>query len=132
MSWIDRISVKELQQKSTQSAPAKMTPGLTGEYDRELREKAGLHIPPPPPECMGVEGEYDPSGLAKRVAIALDQDPMIEDIGTLEIVQTGRTIAFKGHLADQVILDRIVELASKVDGTDRVDVEQVEVKEGGG
>lgn len=127
MSWIDRISARQSQQDPTPHPTPKMTPGLTGEYDRELREKAGLHIPPPPPEHMGVEGEYDPSGLAKRVAIALQNDPLIADIETLEIIQVGRTIAFKGYLPDPTLLNRIVELAGRVDGTDRVDTDEVEV-----
>lgn len=129
MSWLDRISVKQSSQVSpAQNSDPKMTPGLTGEYDWELREKAGLHIPPPPPECMGIEGEYDPSGLVKRVAIALDQDPLVEEIETLEIVQIGRSIVFKGSIAEDSALQRMVQLASKVDGTDQVDISEVTVQ----
>jgi hypothetical protein len=105
-----------------------MEPGLTGQYDWELREKAGLHTPPPPPECMGVEGEYDPCGLAKRVALALDHDPIVDDLETLEIIQIGQAIAFKGSVAEPSTLARIVELASAVDGTHTVDTNQVVVE----
>jgi hypothetical protein len=132
MSWLERISTQaSYKQDDREENPEQgMGPGLTGQYDRELREKAGLHTPPPPPECMGLEGEYDPSGLAKRVAVALDQDAMVDDIETLEIIQIGRAIAFKGQVPNQAILDRIVELASQVDGTDEVNTNQVVVKAG--
>ncbi|WP_235656942.1 hypothetical protein [Fischerella thermalis] len=34
------------------------------------------------PERMGLNGEYDQSGLAKRVALAFDQDNQLDDIDT--------------------------------------------------
>jgi hypothetical protein len=105
-----------------------MSPGLDGDYDWELREKAGMHTPPTPPEFMGLEGEYDSCGLAKRVAIALDQEPDIEDLSTLSIVQAGSTIRFTGAVPDQDTLDRIVELTAKVDGTKSVDTSQVALR----
>ncbi|MDX2213918.1 MAG: hypothetical protein SFY66_11585 [Oculatellaceae cyanobacterium bins.114] len=130
MSWLERISVQEsCEQSDRPETPEKsMEPGLTGQYDWEVREKAGMHTPPPPPECMGVEGEYDPCGLAKRVALALDRDPIVDDLATLEIIQIGRAIALKGRVAEPSVLSRIVEVASQVDGTDAVDTNQVNVE----
>lgn len=129
MSWLNRISVQEseAQEPEPKNPEQKMSPGLTGEYDWELREKAGLRSPPPPPENMGVEGEYDLSGLVKRVAIALDKDPLITDLTTLEIIQKGRAIVFKGEIADRDILNRIVEITAQVDGTEIIDVNGVVV-----
>ncbi|MBD2460919.1 BON domain-containing protein [Oscillatoria sp. FACHB-1407] len=127
MSWLERISVQESSDQGEQTLAKSMEPGLTGQYDWELREKAGIHTPPPPPECMGLEGEYDPCGLAKRVALALDHDPIIDDLKTLEIIQIGRAIALKGQVADASVLSRIVEVVSAVDGTDTVDVNRVTV-----
>lgn len=132
MSWLERISVKEScnQGDRDHDPNQSMEPGLTGQYDWELREKAGMHSPPPPPACMGLEGEYDPCGLAKRVALALDHDPIVDDIKTLEIIQMGRAIALKGSIPEAAILSRIIELASAVDGTDAVDVNQVVIDAG--
>jgi hypothetical protein len=131
MSWAERLSVeknsKAEQLDQLRDDENRMGPGLTGEYDWELREKAGLHIPPPPPEFMGVEGEYDPSGLAKRVAIALDQDPTIEDIQTLFISQAGSTIRLQGQAPDQASLAHLVERVAQVDGTKVVDTSQVSI-----
>ncbi len=129
MSWIDRLVENETGEsnRATSYANSNMSPGLTGAYDWALREKAGMHKPPTPPECMGLEGEYDPNGLARRVAIAFDQDPSIDDIPTLEVSQEGGTIILKGEVSDQDMLDRLVKVASKVDGTKAVDTSRATV-----
>jgi hypothetical protein len=132
MSWLDRLTVEEnsrVEQRDRQlDDETRMSPGLTGEYDWELREKAGLHIPPTPPEFMGLEGEYDPCGLAKRVAMALDQMPEIEDIETLSIVQSGSTIRLMGDAPDQHTVERMVEAIAKIDGTKAVDTHRVKIR----
>jgi hypothetical protein len=131
MSWLDRLTVEEnsrVEQRDQQlDDETRMSPGLTGEYDWDLREKAGVHTPPPPPEFMGLEGEYDTCGLAKRVAIALDQTPEIDDIETLSIVQAGSTIRLMGDAPNQETLERMVEAIAKVDGTKAVDTHKVKV-----
>lgn len=104
-----------------------MSPGLTGQFDRDLREKASFHKPPIPPEKMGVEGEFDPAGLAKRVAIAFDNDPIIRDVQNMNVVQIGRAIVLQGQAPDDLMLHRMVETASQVDGTDVVDTSQVTI-----
>jgi hypothetical protein len=105
-----------------------MSPGLTGEYDRDLREKAGMRQPPILPHNMGIDGEYDVNGLAKRVAAAFDQNPEIQDISTLEIVQDDSKISLKGSIQNQSILDQMVDLASRVDGTKIVDTSEVTIE----
>ena len=57
-----------------------------------------------PPERVGLNGEYDQSGLAKRVALAFDQDPQIDDIDTIYVAQTGGTVVLKGKVPSQDIL----------------------------
>lgn len=126
MSWLDRISTVPAKE-NPHSHGAGMEPGLGGPYDQDLREKAGLHTPPPPPEFMGLEGEYDPSGLVKRVAIALDETPDIPDISSLTLVQRGATIQLEGQIADQHLLDRITQIVSQVDGTKALDINNVMV-----
>ncbi|MGJ3253388.1 MAG: BON domain-containing protein [Elainellaceae cyanobacterium] len=129
MSWLERISVQSVEVNDGDVTPyQRMNPGLTGQYNYELREKAGLHTPPIPPECMGVEGEFDPAGLVKRVAIALDESPTIDDISSLELIQIGSAIVLKGRVSDPSIVTSITELASQVDGTEVVDTSQVFVK----
>jgi len=102
-----------------------MSPGLTNTYDSELREKAGMHSPPPPPECMGLEGEYDDFGLVRRLAQKLDQETDLDPIDTLTLSQQGSTLTLIGEVKDDSTLKRIVEIARQVDGTRAVDVSQV-------
>ncbi len=106
----------------------KMSPGLNGEYDRQLREKAGAHQPPPPPEFMGLEGEYDTNGLAKRVAQAFDSDPEIEDLHTLYVSQSGSTVVLEGSVPNQDTLERFTAVAAKVDGSKSIDTTRVKVQ----
>lgn len=132
MSWLQRhfgenCSTQVSTKDSTQAQEEPMSPGLTGEYDWELREKAGMHQPPPPPENMGLEGEYDENGLAKRVAAAFDQDSQIEDMETLHIAQNGSTIVLKGSVPSQATLEHITDVAARVDGTKAVDTKQVTI-----
>lgn len=135
MSWLQRLFGEEQSKNTTQENHAwggyeRMKPGLTGEYDIDLREKAGMHQPPPPPECMGLEGEYDSNGLAKRVAAALDQATDVDDIETLYVTQEGSTVVFKGTVPDTSTLSYVTNVAAKVDGTKAVDTNQVTIKAG--
>jgi osmotically-inducible protein OsmY len=79
------------------------------------------------PERMGVNGEYDQSGLAKRVAIAFDEDASVTDVDTLWVAQTGSSVVLKGSVPSQDILDKMVELASGVSGTSDVNTDEVSV-----
>ncbi|MEO1619475.1 MAG: phospholipid-binding protein [Cyanobacteria bacterium J06632_3] len=76
---------------------------------------------------VGVDGNFDESGLAKRVTIAFDEDPQLDDIDTLWVAQTSATVVLKGKVPSQAILDKMVKVAKGVDGTDAVDTQQVEV-----
>ncbi len=80
-----------------------------------------------PPERMGLNGEYDQSGLAKRVALAFDNDSEIEDISTVYVAQTGGTVVLKGHAPSQDILNKMVSVASGVSGATSVETNQVTV-----
>lgn len=132
MSWLQRLFGEEHNSdtsgKDATQVDERMSPGLTGEYDLELREKAGMHQPPPPPEYMGLEGEYDPSGLAKRVATALDQEPDTANIETLQVIQEGSTVVFEGAVPSVSALSRITDVVSRVDGVKVVDTDQVAIK----
>ena len=80
-----------------------------------------------PPERMGLNGEYDQSGLAKRVAQAFDSDPTLEPIETVWVAQTGSTVVLKGKVPQRQLLDRMVSVARQVRGATAVDVNQVQV-----
>ncbi|HLP87342.1 MAG TPA: phospholipid-binding protein [Nostocaceae cyanobacterium] len=80
-----------------------------------------------PPERLGLNGEYDQSGLAKRVALAYDEDPQLDDINTLWVAQTGSTIVLKGKVPSQDLLKKMVSVARTVNGTTAVDTTEVTV-----
>lgn len=79
------------------------------------------------PERMGLNGEYDQSGLAKRVALAFDQDSQLDDVDTLWVAQTGSTVVLKGKVPSQDILQRMVSVAESVNGATAVDTNQVTI-----
>jgi hypothetical protein len=87
---------------------------------------AAPQTPDIPPERLGLDGEYDDSGLAKRVALALDENSA--DFERLWIAQTGSTVVFKGEIPSQADLDRVVGIARGVYGAK--DVKTTEVKVG--
>jgi hypothetical protein len=132
MTWKDKIALDLCTSSPTpgSSGPGQMTPGLTGTYNSELRDKAAQHTPPVPPEYMGLEGQYDPCGLVHRLAQALDQDTQLSKVDTMTLAQQGGVIAITGWVKNRQLLDQIVEIAEHLDGTRSVDVRQVTVKSG--
>ncbi len=111
MGWLQRLFGLEKPKQQAPTQTAQTTP--TGE--------------PVPPERVGLNGEYDQSGLAKRVAAAFDDDSQIDDIDTLYVAQTGTTVVLKGSVPSQQILTRIVQVAKGVNGAGSVETDQVKI-----
>jgi osmotically-inducible protein OsmY len=80
-----------------------------------------------PAERVGLNGEYDQSGLAKRVAKAYDDDAQLDDIETLWVAQTSGTVVLKGKVPSQDLLDKCVSIAEGVNGATSVDTSQVTI-----
>lgn len=80
-----------------------------------------------PPERIGLSGEYDQSGLAKRVALAFDDEPQLDDIDTLYVAQTGSTVVLKGKVPSHEILNKMVSVARSVKGATGVETDQVTI-----
>jgi Tfp pilus assembly protein PilN len=76
---------------------------------------------------MGLEGEYDPCGLARRLAHALDQDAQLAQVKTLTLAQQGNSLALAGDIGSRQALEKIVTIARHLDGAHSVDVSQVQV-----
>lgn len=114
MGWLKRLFGLEKPQKAPayNAQPVAQSPTVTESI---------------PPERMGLSGEYDQSGLAKRVALAFDEDPQLDDIDTLYVAQTGSTVVLKGKVPSQEILNRMVTVARSVSGATAVETEQVTV-----
>ena len=123
MGWLSRMFGKE----SAESQWADAVGQARARADA-AREQSRGDNPDVPIERQGLNGEYDQSGMAKRVAAALDDCPDIDDVDTLWVAQTGNTIVLKGSAPDQGTLDLVVEIAQGVDGVSGVDTSKVKVE----
>jgi osmotically-inducible protein OsmY len=103
-----------------QNKPANATPRV----NRSAANAAPADVPD---YKVGLDGQFDESGLAKRVTLAFDEDSQLDDIETLWVAQTSGTVVLKGKVPSQAILDKMVQVAKGVDGTDAVDTKQVEI-----
>jgi BON domain len=79
------------------------------------------------PERVGLNGEYDESGLAKRVALAFDENAELTDENELWVAQTSGTVVLKGKVSSQSALNKMIEVANEVNGATAVDTSQVTV-----
>ncbi|MEM6592412.1 MAG: hypothetical protein AAGF66_19270 [Cyanobacteria bacterium P01_H01_bin.119] len=73
-----------------------------------------------PPEKVGLDGKFDESGLAKRVAKALDEADISDDVG-LWVAQEGSTVVLKYNEDAQSVLAKAERVAKGVDGTEKVE-----------
>lgn len=71
---------------------------------------------------VGVDGQFDESGLAKRVALAFDQAGISDTVG-LWVAQTGSTVVLKYNPDAQEVLEQAKKIAMGVDGATNVTAE---------
>ena len=72
-----------------------------------------------PPEKVGWDGKFDESGLAKRVALALDEANISDNVG-LWVAQTGSTVVLKYNPDAESVLSKAEQVAKGVDGVSAV------------
>ncbi len=115
MGWLQRLFGQEKPEDAEVNPSATLVPEQSSD---------GESIPP---ERVGLSGEHDQSGLAKRVALAFDEDGSVTDIDTVYVAQLGTTVVLKGEVPNQESLDRLVEIAKGVNGATEVATDQVTV-----
>ncbi|AHJ28354.1 BON domain-containing protein [Nodularia spumigena CS-584] len=121
MSWLKRLfGLEKPQNAQVNPTPQQVPPGSTTSAAPATTESI-------PPERLGLNGEYDQSGLAKRVALAFDQDSQLGDIDTLWVAQTSGTVVLKGNVPDQETLNKMVAVARSVNGATGVNTDEVTV-----
>jgi len=81
-----------------------------------------------PPERIGICGEYDYNGLAKRVAQHFQQS-VREDISQLKVSQRGCVVILTGTVSSRELLNRLVMLAISVEGAALVEIFRVRFTE---
>ena len=64
---------------------------------------------------VGLDGQFDESGLAKRVAKAFDDANLSDDVG-LWVAQTGSTVVLKYNPDAEGVLEQAKKIAMGVDG----------------
>lgn len=67
------------------------------------------------PAKVGLDGKFDESGLAKRVAKALDDAGVSDTVG-LWVAQTGSTVVLKYNADAEGVLEQAKKIAQGVDG----------------
>jgi osmotically-inducible protein OsmY len=121
MGWLKRLFGME-KPENAQVNPTVAAPTTTPDAPAAAGTTETI-----PPERVGLNGEYDQSGLAKRVALAFDQDSDLADEERLWVAQTSGTVVLKGQVSDQASLDKMVSIARGVSGATAVDTTQVTV-----
>lgn len=71
------------------------------------------------PAKVGIDGQFDESGLAKRVALALDEANISDSVG-LWVAQTGSTVVLKYNPDAEAVLEQAKKVAMGVDGASAV------------
>jgi hypothetical protein len=80
-----------------------------------------------PPERVGLNGEYDHSGLAKRVTLAFHQNFDSAEVESLRIIQRGAVVVLLGKLPSLPLLTRMVNVALATSGAVDVEINGVSV-----
>ena len=75
-----------------------------------------------PPHKVGLDGNFDDSGLAKRVAKALDEADISDHVG-LWVAQTESTVVLRYNEDAESILEQAKSVAGGVDGATAVRAE---------
>lgn len=84
-----------------------------------------------PPERVGINGEYDHSGLVKRIKLAYCKQFEAKELSRLHIAQRGRVVVLMGSVSSQQILTQLVNIAFAAHGTAAVEKQGVRVDRSG-
>ncbi|HLO46875.1 MAG TPA: BON domain-containing protein [Kamptonema sp.] len=120
MGWLQRLFGLEKPHNEETAAPQSTSAPVSTTPSAAATETI-------PAERVGLNGEYDQSGLAKRVALAFDQNPEVADIDSVYVAQLGSTVVLKGKVPNQEVLNKLVNLARVVNGATGVETNQVTV-----
>jgi len=75
-----------------------------------------------PPERLGLHGEYDYHGLAKRVSQAFKRRFGENSLNGWAIAQRGGIVTVRGRITSAFLLYQFIELALRMEGAVGVDV----------
>lgn len=127
MGWLDRLFPGSKKPQAKTGATPSVPAAAPAAAKTPAAAPAASAAPAIPPEKVGLDGEFDESGLAKRVALAFDNDSTLDDVGTLWVAQLGSKVVLKGKVPDQSYLTKATTIAKGVKGATEVDASQVTV-----
>jgi hypothetical protein len=81
-----------------------------------------------PPERIGLNGEYDHYGLAKRIQANFYQQLGRGAVAQVAVKQRGSAVIVSGQVDTLPLLDQLVELALQAEGASHVEVQDVHLK----
>jgi hypothetical protein len=81
-----------------------------------------------PPERIGLDGEYDHQGLAKRVVRLFHHRLELDLLDQFRVSQRGGVVILTGSVPSRPILNQLVELALSVSGANYVEVQGLHIK----
>lgn len=117
---------KQVQKQQIQKQGQKQEQQYSPQYNQRQSASVSL-FSTIPPERVGLQGEYDHQGLAKRVQLAFQQNCCDEQISHLRISQRGAVIVIVGTIPTQRLLIKLVNLAMATLGAGDVEVNGVSV-----
>lgn len=80
-----------------------------------------------PPERIGLSGEYDHKGLAKRVTLAVNENFDPTELGNIRIKQRGAVVILIGKIPSQRTLIKLVNVVMAVNGAVDVEINGISV-----
>jgi hypothetical protein len=81
-----------------------------------------------PPERVGLNGEYDHSGLAKRVLHAFQAEFALNELEDVRVMQRGKVVVLIGKVASSGTLNRLISIALRVEGAIEVETTGVRLR----
>jgi hypothetical protein len=93
-----------------------------------LPGRSGAEFRAIPPERVGIHGEYDHNGLAKRVIKAFGEQLEAAVADQLEVRQRGRVVILMGRIACPQLFASLTAIALSVEGAAFVEAYDIEVR----
>jgi BON domain len=81
-----------------------------------------------PPERVGLKGEYDHSGLAKRVSKAFESDFSANELEDVRVTQRGKVVVLSGTVRSDRVLNRLTSIALRVEGAIEVETTGIRLR----
>jgi hypothetical protein len=106
---------------------SELKPGWTSYQVEALEPQSVSHcfFKSIPPERVGLNGEYDHNGLAKRVVQEFHQRFSPQYLEQLRVTQRGAVVVLTGRIDSQTTLSQLVDIASNVMGACSVESHRV-------